>query len=198
MKNIKTNRDWRKDLSGFRGLTEKEKAGFLPVLEWFENFRLRRGLEAGSDAVDAFWRSEVVPDDRPRESRHLEQWKGAMDWYLDWLNACAKEEVDHKSLATRMQAAVRAAGARRGMALRTAYSYSGWVKRYAAFAASEREMKRKKTAHQFMESVMQDNSHAYSSRKQALNAVHFFFRHVCGMEDTTLDVNPKEMKGAES
>jgi hypothetical protein len=25
---------WRKDLAGFRGLTEKERAGFLLVLEW--------------------------------------------------------------------------------------------------------------------------------------------------------------------
>ena len=26
-------------LAGFRGLTDQEKAGYLPVLEWFESFR---------------------------------------------------------------------------------------------------------------------------------------------------------------
>jgi len=28
---------WRKDLSEFRGLSDQDKAGFLLVLEWFEN-----------------------------------------------------------------------------------------------------------------------------------------------------------------
>ncbi|MBP6785209.1 MAG: hypothetical protein KA152_15540 [Verrucomicrobiales bacterium] len=32
---------WRKDLAEFRGLTDRERTGFLLVLEWFENFRLR-------------------------------------------------------------------------------------------------------------------------------------------------------------
>ena len=35
----------RKDLAGFRGLSDRERAGFLLVLEWFENFRLRHELE---------------------------------------------------------------------------------------------------------------------------------------------------------
>ena len=32
---------WRKDLAEFRGLTDRERTGFLLVLEWFENYRLR-------------------------------------------------------------------------------------------------------------------------------------------------------------
>jgi hypothetical protein len=28
---------WRKDLAEFRGLSDRERAGFLLVLEWFEN-----------------------------------------------------------------------------------------------------------------------------------------------------------------
>ena len=45
---------WRKDLAEFRGLTDRERTGFLLVLEWFENFRLRHELEAGRDAARAF------------------------------------------------------------------------------------------------------------------------------------------------
>jgi hypothetical protein len=51
---------WRKDLSGFRGLSDRERAGFLLVLEWFENFRLRHELAAGREAARAFWRDEVL------------------------------------------------------------------------------------------------------------------------------------------
>ncbi len=45
---------WRKDLSEFRGLEEAERSGFLLVLEWFENFRLRHSLEAGREAARIF------------------------------------------------------------------------------------------------------------------------------------------------
>jgi len=51
------------EIKGFelkQGLTDQEKAGYLPVLEWFESFCSRRGLEAGSEAAEAFWQSEVV------------------------------------------------------------------------------------------------------------------------------------------
>jgi hypothetical protein len=58
---------WRKDLAAFRGLTDFERSGFLLVLEWFENFRLRHEMEAGRDAAKAFWRSEVQREDRKRE-----------------------------------------------------------------------------------------------------------------------------------
>ena len=58
---------WRKDLAEFRGLTDRERTGFLLVLEWFENFRLRHELEAGRDAARAFWRSEVIGEGRQRD-----------------------------------------------------------------------------------------------------------------------------------
>ena len=40
----KTRLCWRQDLSEFRGLTEQERTGFLLVLEWFENFRMRHAM----------------------------------------------------------------------------------------------------------------------------------------------------------
>ena len=61
-------------LAEFRGLTDREREGFLLVLEWFENFRLRHDLEAGREAARAFWRHEVLREDRPREAWQLEQW----------------------------------------------------------------------------------------------------------------------------
>jgi len=65
---------WRKDLAEFRGLSDSQRSGFLLVLEWFENFRLRNELEAGREAAKIFWRSEVIRQDREREPWQLEQW----------------------------------------------------------------------------------------------------------------------------
>ena len=71
---MKTRWCWRKDLSEFRGLTDVERSGFLLVLEWFENFRLRHEMEAGRDAAKAFWRTEVLREGVTRESWQLDQW----------------------------------------------------------------------------------------------------------------------------
>jgi hypothetical protein len=65
---------WRKDLAGFRGLSDRERAGFLLVLEWFENFRLRHELEAGREAAKAYWRTEVLREGCTREPWQVEQW----------------------------------------------------------------------------------------------------------------------------
>lgn len=41
-------------------MSDQERAGFLLVLEWFENFRARHELGAGRDAAKAFWKQEVL------------------------------------------------------------------------------------------------------------------------------------------
>ncbi len=72
---------WRKDLAAFRGLTDRERTGFLLVLEWFENYRLRYDLPAGREAARSFWREEVLGKGRQRETWQLEQWEDAITWY---------------------------------------------------------------------------------------------------------------------
>jgi hypothetical protein len=134
MSSPKTRCCWRRDLSEFRNLTDRERAGFLLVLEWFENFRLRNELEANRAAAKAFWRSEVLREDRPRKPWQLEQWGDAIQWYLKWLDACSEAGMDDRSLAER----VRSACARRGLALRTKQCYGAWAARYAIFANDER------------------------------------------------------------
>ena len=68
---------WRKDLAEFRGLSDRERTGFLLVLEWFENFRLRCQLEAGREAARKFWKLEVKREGCTREPWQLEQWEDA-------------------------------------------------------------------------------------------------------------------------
>ena len=185
---MKTRWCWRKDLSEFRGLTDVERSGFLLVLEWFENFRLRHEMEAGRDAAKAFWRTEVLREGVTRESWQLDQWENAIRWYMDWLAACAEEGADHRSLAERVRAAVNSAGARRGLALRTKQCYGAWAARFAVFAGGEREVLEVAVGSRFLQSVVEDEDCAYSTQKQALNALAFFFKQVCGVKDPVFNI----------
>jgi len=183
---------WRRDLADFRGLTDRERSGFLLVLEWFENFRLRNELEAGRNAAKVFWKTEVIKEDRPRETWQLEQWGDALQWYFKWLDACEELGADHRSLAERVRAAVYSACARRGLALRTKQCYGAWAMRYARFGGDERELMDVGTATRFLTSVVADEDCAYSTQKQALNALAFFFKHVLGVEDPVFGVRLKK------
>jgi len=188
---------WRKDLSEFRGLTDRERSGFLPVLEWFENFRTLHELEVAGDAAKAFWRMEVVRKDRPRESWQLEQWEKAIKWYLDWLSASEEEGAEHRSLPEQVRAAMRSAGARRGQAPRTKQCYGAWAARYAAFAGGKRKAMQVETASRFLTSVVVDENCAYSTQKQAFNAVGFFFKHVLGVVDPVFNVKLRKTGSAD-
>jgi len=188
MSAIKMRWCWRKDLSGFRGISDQERAGFLLVLEWFENFRLRYELEAGREAAKSFWKTEVLREDRKRELWQLEQWESAIQWYLNWLSACEEANADHRSLPERLRAAVNSAGARRGHARRTKQCYGAWLARYGSFAKDDRDAMKVETATRFLTSVVDDEDCAYSTQKQALNALAFFFKWVCGLENPVFGV----------
>ena len=192
MSAIKARWCWRKDLSEFRGLTDRERAGFLLVLEWFENFRLRHELAADRETAKFFWQSEVKREGRERESWQLDQWGDAITWYLGWLEACASAGADHRSLAERLRSAVHSAGARRGLAPRTKQCYGAWAARYAVFSGGERAAMQVETATRFLTSVVHDEDCAYSTQKQALNAVAFFFKHVLGVEDPVFAVKLRD------
>lgn len=179
---------WRKDLAAYRGLSAYERAAFLILLEWFENFRLRSGLQAGREAAERFWRLEVLREGVEREDWQLEQWSEGIRWYLDWLKACEEAGADHRSLPERVRGAVQAAGSRRGLARRTKQCYGAWAARFAAFAQTERAVMKVETATKFLESVVEDEECAYSTQKQALNALAFFFKQVCGVENPVFGV----------
>ena len=185
--------DWRADLAEFRGLTNFERSGFLLLLEWFENFRLRLDLKAGRDSAERFWREEVVGEHR-REDWQLDQWSAALDWFLRWLDAAEKSGRDCRSLPERLYLAVAKACARRGLALRTKKSYGNWLIRYAKFAGSERAVLEVETATKFLSSIVTDEEVSYSTQKQALNALAFFFKHVCQRDEPDFGVRLRHTK----
>lgn len=175
-------------MAGFRGLSERDRSGFLVLLEWFENYRLRMGLDADREAARAFWRSDVLRVGTVREDWQLDQWSAAIQWYLNWLEACREAGADHQSLPERVRNAVNSACARRGLAKRTKECYGAWAARYAVFAGEERAVLQVKTATRFLTSVVDDEDCAYATQKQALNALAFFFKQVCGVEDPVFEV----------
>jgi len=192
MKVKKQRMCWRNDLSAFRGLSDQERMGFLLVLEWFENFRLRLELEAGREAARCFWRTDVLREGRVREPWQLEQWEAAIQWYLNWLDACKLARADHRSLPERLRAAMVSAGARRGHAKRTKECYGAWLAKYGAFAEDDRDAMRVETATRFLTSVVADEDCSYSTQKQALNALAYFFKNVCGIEEPVFGVKLKK------
>ncbi|MEO0415460.1 MAG: integron integrase [Verrucomicrobiota bacterium] len=97
-------------------------------------------------------------------------------------------KADHRSLPERLRSAVNAAGSRRGLARRTKQCYGAWIARYGKFVGDEHEVMETDAATRFLTSVVDDEDCAYSTQKQALNAVAFFFKHVCGIEDPVFNI----------
>ena len=183
---------WRKDLAEFRGLSDRDRTGFLVLLEWFENYRLRLDLDADREAAASFWRCDVKKEGVKREDWQLDQWSAAIQWYLNWLEACKEAGADHQSLPERVRKAVNSACARRGLAKRTKECYGAWAARYAVFAGDWRKVMEVETATRFLTSVVVDEDCAYATQKQALNAVAFFFKYVLSVEEPVFGVKLKK------
>jgi len=145
-------------------------------------------MEAGREAAKVFWTEEVVGQGRVRKDWQLDQWSAAVSWYLNWLKACQEAGADHRSLPERLRVAVYTAGSRRGLAKRTKECYGAWAARYGKFAKTAEEAMSVATATCFLTSVVDDEECAYSTQKQALNALAFFFKQVCGVEEPVFGV----------
>ena len=145
-------------------------------------------LEPGRPAAVRFWREEVKREDREREDWQLEQWSEALTWYLKWLENCLQTGGDPRSLAERMRGEVERAGARQGQARRTRQTYGAWAARYANFAKTDRAAIQPETATRFLTALVADEECAFATQKQALNALAFFFKNVCRIENPVFAV----------
>lgn len=164
------------------------------LLAWFENWRLRHRLQAGRQAAEAFWRQQVVGGDKQREGWQLDQWADAMAWYLEWLKHCRDLGGDERSLPERVRDAVEWAGARRGLAVRTRRGYGGWCARYAAWAGEDRKLMREDCGREWLAHLAHREHISLSTQKQALNALVFFLRDVCGKQELDLRVRMKRVE----
>jgi integron integrase len=169
-----------------RDLHSGEKQGFAMLLNWFESWRQSFQLEPGRDAAKQFWRAQVTPQNR--EEWQISQWTEAIRWYLNWLRIATEESKPVTGLKERVTLAVFRKGSLRGLQKTTRECYSSWAGRYAEWVGDERAVLNEENARLFLIHVIHDKKCAYSTQKQALNALAFFFKDVCGRDEVDLKV----------
>ncbi len=183
--------DWRADLAAARDVENRQREGYRGFLEWFESWRMRGRLEPSRQTALAFWKSQVLREGKKREEWQLTQWGDAMAWYLTWLSFCKEAGGDFRTVSERVRDQVEMTGARRGLALRTRQAYGQWAARYAKRAGTARRAMDPKVGRDWLAELVARDGIALSTQKQALNALVFFIRDVCGLEELDLEVRMK-------
>ncbi|MCH7225219.1 integron integrase [Haloferula sp. A504] len=129
---------------------------------------------------------------KARQPWQLEQWPAAMRWYLRWLELARKTGEDHRSLAERVRDAVESAGARRGLAIPTRRAYGSWAARFAASVSTPEEVMDEDRMSDWLGRLVSESKIAFSTQKQALNALVFFLKDVCGRDEVRLNVRMRK------
>ncbi|MBT8037269.1 MAG: integron integrase [Verrucomicrobiae bacterium] len=92
------------------------------------------------------------------------------------------------SLAEKVRDAVERIGGRRGLALRTRQGYGSWAARFAAWAGSRERALDPGCARDWLGRLVSETRVSFATQKQALNALVFLYRDVCGLEEVDLGV----------
>lgn len=177
---------WHEDLQRSRDLSEWEKQGFGFLLLWYDTWRIKLRLKAGVCAARKFWKAEVLQ--KERKQWQLDQWAEAIRWYLQWLDVCDRDGKCVSSLPERVRDAVENAGARRGLAWRTRQTYSGWAARFAQWAKTRERVMDTMVAKEWLTLLVSEKKMSYGTQKQALNALAFLYKDVCGWKEVDLQV----------
>uniref|UniRef100_UPI0018671C7F integron integrase n=1 Tax=Luteolibacter marinus TaxID=2776705 RepID=UPI0018671C7F len=177
---------WSADLEASRDVLYRDRQAFAMVIGWFEQWRRHSGTEPGREACKRFWREQVLS--KPRQDWQLDQWCGAIQWYLRWLKHRQQTGGEVRSLDERARRAVDGAGARRGLARTTRETYGRWVAGYARWVGNATGMMDPGRASAYLEWLVKDRRVSFCTQKQALNALVFFFKDVCGWESVQFDV----------
>jgi integron integrase len=177
---------WSKDLEGSCDVRLREKPNFAMLLGWMEKYVCSQGMQPGRPACERFWRESVMV--RHREAWQIEQWGAAIRWYLRWLENQRAVGGELRGLPQRVWDAVCRAGARRGLAPRTRETYARWVASFAEWTGDARAMMQAAKGRDFLVWQVEGRKVSYSTQKQALNALAFFYKAVCGMDEVDLEV----------
>lgn len=178
--------DWREDLLHSRDVNARDGEAYGFVLSWYEEWRVKRNLLPGRESAGQWWREAVKS--KQRQEWQLPQWAAAMRWFLAWLKVCQEQGGDGLGIPERLKRAVHTTGARRGLAVRTRETYAGWLARFGVYAGSESRVMDETVARDWLTMLVEKEKVAYATQKQALNALVFFYRDVCGREEVDLQV----------
>ena len=184
------NASWRDDLENSRNLCQREVLAYGYLIAWFDSWRLRKDLQLDRDAARRFWRESVMA--KERERWQLNQWAEAMRWLLNWVDICQREGKDVRTLPERLKYAVHHAGARRGLAFNTRRTYAGWITRYGAWVKDAAAAMDEAKARDWLSELVTQTNISYATQKQALNALAFFFKDVCGMPEVNLAIRMRK------
>ena len=182
----KSRFDWREDLLHSRDVKARDVDAYGFALSWYEEWRVKRALAPGRESAEQWWLQAVKS--KEREEWQLLQWAAAMRWFLAWLKVCQEQGGDGLGIPERLKRAVHTMGARRGLAVRTRETYAGWLVRFGVYAGSESRVMDETVARDWLTMLVEKEKVAYATQKQALNALVFFYRDVCGREEVDLQV----------
>ncbi len=182
--------NWKEDIEHSRDLNMKEKDYISFAVNWFETWRLSKKLDLSRDVAARFWREAVICKERKQWQQ--DQWAEGMRWYLGWVELCRKKGADPKGIAERIRCAVNHVGARRGLALRTREAYGSWAGRFGASVKTVEEAMDSELAKEWLGKLVSETNVGYGTQKQALNALVFFFKEVCGMDEVDLGVKMRK------
>jgi integron integrase len=177
---------WSKDLEASTDVRLREREGFAMLIGWQEKFVIGSGLSPGRAACERFWKEQVRA--KPREKWQLDQWGAAMRWYVRWLDHRQVKGGEVRSLPERLRDAVDRAAARQGKSARTRETYGRWAAMFAVWAGDERSVMRPDKARDFLSWKVAEQKVSFATQKQGLNALVFFFKAVCGMDEVDLEV----------
>ena len=182
--------NWREDLEKSRDLSRREIESIGFAVNWFESWRLAKKLELNRNMAKRFWKEAVIC--KERTPWQLQEWTEGIRWYLNWVKLCEESGKSPKSLAERMMFAVDRVGARRGLAFRTRKTYGGWVARFGNSVANAHEAQNTELAKEWLAKLVSETKVSFATQKQALNALVFFFKEVCGMDEVDLGVRMRK------
>jgi integron integrase len=178
--------DWREDLLHSRDVPARDVDAYGFALSWYEEWRVKRHLDPGRESAGQWWQQAVKS--KAREEWQLRQWAEAMRWFLSWLKLCQDQGGDGLGIPERLKRAVQKTGARRGLAVRTRDTYASWLARFGVYAGSESRVMEQTVARDWLTMLVEKEKVSYATQKQALNALVFFYRDVCGQEEVDLQV----------
>jgi len=140
----------------------------------------------GRDAARRWWKDVIQA--KKREEWQLRQWQEGIRWFLGWFEICQKAGGDPRGIPERLKCAVQQVGARRGLAIRTRDTYAGWLARFGVFAGTEAQVMNERVARDWLAELVNKEEVAFATQRQALSALVFFYRDVCGWEEVDLQV----------